>query len=46
MDYSGASNIRELNYILTNHIMIRRLKKDVLTELPDKMRQKVNVEVD
>lgn len=38
MDYSGATNIRELNYILTQHVMIRRLKKDVLTELPDKMR--------
>ena len=26
--------------------MIRRLKKDVLTELPDKQRQKVYVETD
>jgi len=46
MDYTGATNLRELNYILTSHIMIRRLKKDVLTELPDKIRQKVNVDVD
>ena len=26
--------------------MIRRLKKDVLTELPDKQRQKITVETD
>lgn len=37
MDYSGATNLWELNYILTSHIMIWRLKKDVLTELPDKI---------
>ena len=37
-DYSGACHIRELNYLITKHIMIRRLKKDVLTELPDKIR--------
>ena len=37
MDYTGATNLRELNYILTSHIMIWRLKKDVLTELPDKI---------
>lgn len=46
MDYSGATNLWELNYILTSHIMIWWLKKDVLTELPDKIRQKVNVDVD
>lgn len=38
MDYSGATNIWELNYILTQHIMIWWLKKDVLTELPEKIR--------
>lgn len=38
MDYSGATNLWELNYILTSHIMIWWLKKDVLTELPDKIR--------
>jgi SWI/SNF-related matrix-associated actin-dependent regulator of chromatin subfamily A-like protein 1 len=31
MDYSGSSNSRELNYILTESFMLRRLKKEVLT---------------
>ena len=44
-DYTGASNIKELNYIL-NSIMIRRLKKDVLKELPPKKRQKVPIATD
>lgn len=44
MDYSGASNLKELHYILTNSIMIRRLKKDVLAQLPDKVRQKIQIE--
>ena len=41
MCYDGASCTRELNYILTLNYMIRRLKKDVLTELPSKRRQKI-----
>jgi SNF2 family DNA or RNA helicase len=36
VDSSGHSNLQELNQILTNSIMLRRLKKDVLPELPDK----------
>ncbi len=34
--YDGATNLPELNQILRRECMIRRLKKDVLKELPDK----------
>jgi len=38
-DYSGASNLDILQERLRASFMIRRLKKDVLTELPPKRRQ-------
>ena len=38
-DYDGASNLDELNHWLRKKCLIRRLKKDVLTDLPDKTRQ-------
>ena len=43
LDYSGVSNTRELHFLLEGKIMIRRLKKDVLKELPPKIRQKITV---
>ena len=39
LDYSGASNLDELQENLRSTVLLRRLKKDVLTELPAKRRQ-------
>ncbi len=43
--YSQASNLRELNYLLHKNGFFRRLKKDVLQDLPDKMRNIFRVEI-
>lgn len=45
-DFSGASNLDELQRRLRESIMVRRLKADVLTELPRKIRQVVELEPD
>jgi len=42
-DVTGASNLEELQDRLRSTIMIRRLKKDVLKELPNKRRQIIEV---
>ena len=43
-DYSGASNLDDLQEKLRSTVMIRRLKKDVLQELPPKTRQVIVLE--
>lgn len=42
IDYSGSACPLELHFLLQN-IMIRRLKKDVLDELPDKRRTQIEI---
>ena len=46
MDYTGNSCTAELHYLICRNLMIRRLKADVLHELPAKRRQKIEVAVD
>lgn len=43
---NGASHKEELNFRLRSTLMIRRLKKDVLTELPEKTLQIIPMEID
>eukprot|EP01135_Chromosphaera_perkinsii_P011895 Nk52_evm12s2531 gene=Nk52_evmTU12s2531 len=44
-DTNGNSCLAELNLILNHCMMVRRLKEDVLTELPEKVRQCIQVSV-
>ncbi|XP_004701652.1 SWI/SNF-related matrix-associated actin-dependent regulator of chromatin subfamily A-like protein 1 isoform X1 [Echinops telfairi] len=42
-DYSGSSNLGELKLLLEEAVMLRRLKSDVLAQLPAKQRKMVMV---
>lgn len=44
-DFSGSSNLAELHAVLRDTIMIRRMKADVLTELPEKRRQLIYLDL-
>jgi superfamily II DNA or RNA helicase len=46
MDLTGASNLQELNEKLRAVCYIRREKSDVLTELPEKARQTIELDID
>ena len=42
-DFTGSSNLPELQETLRTEVMVRRLKKDVLTDLPAKVRQVIEI---
>ncbi|WDF45272.1 DEAD/DEAH box helicase [Chryseobacterium sp. KACC 21268] len=42
---SGASNLKELNYLLNSNCFFRREKHEVLKDLPAKVRQTINCEI-
>lgn len=44
--YGGAANLPELNAALKSSVMVRRLKGEVLTQLPRKRRQQVYLALD
>lgn len=45
-DYSGSSNLGELKLVLEECLMLRRLKSEVLSQLPAKQRKVVTVTID
>ena len=45
INWSGASNTKELHWIIST-LMVRRLKRDILNNLPPKRRQKVFIKTD
>ncbi|KAL7753520.1 hypothetical protein RI367_001295 [Sorochytrium milnesiophthora] len=44
-DYTGSSLLTELNWMLNAVGLVRRLKKDVLRDLPPKLRSTIDIEV-
>ena len=46
IDWKGSSNTEELRLILNATLFIRRLKEEVLTELPRKQKQEIIIEAD
>ncbi|KAL7714993.1 Non-specific serine/threonine protein kinase [Entamoeba marina] len=44
-DYTGNSHLTELHILLSKYVMIRRLKQDVLHELPEKVRMSVTIPI-
>jgi len=42
---SGASNLKELNFLLNKNCFFRREKHEVLKDLPDKIRQTITVPI-
>lgn len=45
-DFSGSSNLEELHKILIQHVLIRKRKIDVLSDLPEKMLNIVPLPID
>ena len=45
INWSGTSNTKELHWILSC-LMVRRLKRDVLSQLPQKRRHKIQINID
>jgi SWI/SNF-related matrix-associated actin-dependent regulator 1 of chromatin subfamily A len=46
IEYKGCENEEELAYLLRTTFMIRRMKKDVLRDLPEKIRNRISIEAE
>lgn len=46
LQFNGASHMKELHEILTKTMMLRRLKSDVLSDLPDKQKIVIPIQMD